>query len=1201
MAERIACIDFSKAPKDFRQVALEPGYPLLDRTNANARIVSKWLGRLAAEPERRGDVVSWYVRSEQGARLDGVAVCPITAKDLKGGLKSELKELQKRLDAAAPRTRAEQAVHRTLKDNLAALTENSGRSDLDSSFFKYQDEQGKWRLLWMWGFERTDPSSADVPAALCVKHDCRTLFLNSAETKGKCPHCKTALPIPPNPVKRLAVALVLLLMMAGAGFGGWWFMQPRAVLKGVVLWAGNNQPVAGAEIRIPRLDLTTKTDAAGQFQLLRLPEGPAEIQIAAVGYHPKTQTETLTVGEETSLKIPLDGNASLTGRIINGMGEKVPVEDAVIQVVGTDLQEKSNHKGEFRIEGLPGGGRQIHVSAAGFPEKDLDVKLTAEKAETVTLELIGEAILAGQILQANNEKPISGAKAEVIGTGQSAEADADGWFVIKNLPAGKGELEVTAEGFATHRGDILLAEGKERSERVLLLGAGILTGTVLSASDNKPIPGATVQIEGTRLSAQTDPSGRFSLPGIPSGTVRVKVSAAGYLTAKLDRALQTGKQTNVEVKLEGGAVLAGVVTDGTTNRPLPNAQVEVEAYPNPLRTDDAGAFKIEGVKAGSAKITVKANGLKTETVTKTLKSGEETQVEIQLVGDAKLAGTLSDGLTGHPIADAEIQILDTVLKGKTDDGGKFEINGPKSGSAKIEVAATGYPSQTFSQKLDSGRTTSAAWELSGNAVLTGIVTDPAKNNAPVPEAVATIAGTKISAKSDAKGQFRLEKLPALPIKFDITAAGYKPQTVSQTLSPSKPNEVKVLLGGDAVLVGRVYDEITGQPIPGATIGLEGFNLSAVTDAEGKFRLENAFAGEHTVNASAKAYPTKSQAVTLKSLTPGQKPVEVSIGLSGTAVATGKVVSPDGSPIEGAAVKLAGTKHQANTDETGTYELKKLPGQKVSLDIFAANYKTETVAANLKTGKTTTIPATQLTSGLNVAGEIINALNEKSVSGAKLKIEGSRIEAVSDAEGRFQLNAVPVNPFTLNVEGDGFYPETLEVDPTTGGRDIKPVLAPILKPGEIRIVLLWGQNIPDLDLHLYITEKNGKKIHVWHKNRKTPTATLDVDNRNGYGPETITIKNPNPGDYLIVAHAYQDPKNQNPLKISESAAEVRVYQAGKKKGDQIRASDKPGENGSQNPLGADHPVWYVGRITVTGNGDAKLEFYGRYNYKDDLPD
>ena len=177
---------------------------------------------------------------------------------------------------------------------------------------------------------------------------------------------------------------------------------------------------------------------------------------------------------------------------------------------------------------------------------------------------------------------------------------------------------------------------------------------------------------------------------------------------------------------------------------------------------------------------------------------------------------------------------------------------------------------------------------------------------------------------------------------------------------------------------------------------------------------------------------------------------------------------------------------------------------------------------------------------------------------------------------------------------------MAVDPKTG-QSIKPVLSPILKPGEIRIVLLWGQKIPDLDLHLYITEKDGNKIHIWHKNRKSPTATLDVDNRNGYGPETITIKNPNPGEYLIVAHAYQDPKNQVPLKISQSDAEVRVYQAGKKQGDQIRASNTPGENGTDNPLGADHPTWYVGRIVVSDDGKADLQFYGRYNYKDKLPE
>ena len=533
-----------------------------------------------------------------------------------------------------------------------------------------------------------------------------------------------------------------------------------------------------------------------------------------------------------------------------------------------------------------------------------------------------------------------------------------------------------------------------------------------------------------------------------------------------------------------------------------------------------------------------------------------------------------------------MQILDTVLKGKTDKAGKFEISGSRSGPAKIEVAANGYPNQTFSEKLESGRRTPAAWELMGNAVLTGIVTDPAKK-APVAGAVATIAGTEIAAKSDAKGQFRLEKLPALPLKLHITAAGYKPQTVSQDLSPTKPNEVKILLGGDAVLTGKVYDTITNKPIPGVTIGLEGYSLSATTDAAGKFRLEDAFAGKHAVTATSTAYPKESKTVTLES----EKTLDVPIGLTGNAVAVGKVLSPNGAPLEGAVVKLAGTKHQAETDRSGAYELKELPGDQVALEVSAKNYKSQTVTGDLKAGQSTRLPETKLTSGLDVTGQVINALNEKSLPGIKIKIDGTDIEAASDASGRFQLNAVPVRPFTLQLEGEGFYPETLEVDPSTGTRDIKPVLAPILGPGEMRIVLLWGRKIQDLDLHLYITEKNGQKIHVWHKNRKTPTANLDVDNRNGFGPETITIKNPNPGEYMIVAHAYQDPKAESTLKMSESGAEVRVYQAGRKKGDRIRVrTDKD----------AELPVWYAGRIIVSDNGTPKLEAFGRYNYKSALP-
>ena len=150
-------------------------------------------------------------------------------------------------------------------------------------------------------------------------------------------------------------------------------------------------------------------------------------------------------------------------------------------------------------------------------------------------------------------------------------------------------------------------------------------------------------------------------------------------------------------------MLAGVVIDATTNRPLPNA--EVVWFRRPLQSANRRRRGLQGrraLKAGPATIKVKAGGLKSETVTKTLKSGEETKVEIKLLGDAKLAGTLNDGLTGLPIADADVQIEETVLKGKTGKDGRFEISGPRSGPAKIEVAAKGYLQSNLFPRTGSG-------------------------------------------------------------------------------------------------------------------------------------------------------------------------------------------------------------------------------------------------------------------------------------------------------------------------------------------------------------------------------------------------------------------------------------------------------------------------------------------------------------------
>lgn len=65
-----------------------------------------------------------------------------------------------------------------------------------------------------------------------------------------------------------------------------------------------------------------------------------------------------------------------------------------------------------------------------------------------------------------------------------------------------------------------------------------------------------------------------------------------------------------------------------------------------------------------------------------------------------------------------------------------------------------------------------------------------------------------------------------------------------------------------------------------------------------------------------------------------------------------------------------------------------------------------------------------------------------------------------------------------------------------------VLSPVLPPGKTRFVLQWADEPEDLDLHL-----KGPDFHISYRNMKNAPnrARLDVDEQEGYGPETITLE------------------------------------------------------------------------------------------------
>ena len=82
----------------------------------------------------------------------------------------------------------------------------------------------------------------------------------------------------------------------------------------------------------------------------------------------------------------------------------------------------------------------------------------------------------------------------------------------------------------------------------------------------------------------------------------------------------------------------------------------------------------------------------------------------------------------------------------------------------------------------------------------------------------------------------------------------------------------------------------------------------------------------------------------------------------------------------------------------------------------------------------------------------------------------------------------------------------------------------LKENQMRVVLTWGEMPSDLDSHLLYSLSNGNNGHIYYRKKENILnnvciAKLDVDDVDGYGPETTTIYNDETGDYTFYVDNY----------------------------------------------------------------------------------
>ncbi|MEZ4644831.1 MAG: carboxypeptidase regulatory-like domain-containing protein [Chloroflexota bacterium] len=133
------------------------------------------------------------------------------------------------------------------------------------------------------------------------------------------------------------------------------------------------------------------------------------------------------------------------------------------------------------------------------------------------------------------------------------------------------------------------------------------------------------------------------------------------------------------------------------------------------------------------------------------------------------------------------------------------------------------------------------------------------------------------------------------------------------------------------------------------------------------------------------------------------------------------------------------------------------------------------------------------------GQVTDAVTGNPIAGAQVCINGTSLCANTDANGNYTIADAPTGDQTLTATVGGYIAVTDQAVTIAAGETTeRPVaLSPELPEGELRIVLEWAEAPSDLDVYLVLP--SGTSINWSVKGQLTEGATLDKDDRDGFGP------------------------------------------------------------------------------------------------------
>ena len=588
----------------------------------------------------------------------------------------------------------------------------------------------------------------------------------------------------------------------------------------------------------------------------------------------------------------------------------------------------------------------LHAEAGGHLETSQP--WTASAAVRLRLEPCRERTI--ELRDPRGKNPLRGIDVQTQEGGWKAGSDERGQASIC-APAGR-DLSLTFEsrGIPLGKGVLRPARKEDASPAVIPLGAPpTASGKVVDAVTRRPLAGALVWPEGhpaafvraaadgswtVALATETDGRVRAAAPGyLPAMVGGPGAPAAGPILAMSPRPI--GDRTASGVVLdEGGRPVAGAAIDlissvGSTTEPLPKQGSAISA-----RSDQQGRFKSR-LSQGSWDLRAGAPGLAATVVRGIVVGPGRDPVDLGTVvlrRGVALDGQVVD-LQGKPIAGCQVRVLPAggmaltrfLAAGAQDENaetlsgadGGFTLTGlPEGQPITLVVSGEGYLSATR-QGIRAPAERPLRVTLSPGSRISGRVVD--ESGAPVTRAQVLAVyegggpgGGGAAESLDENGGFVIQNVSPGRFTLAVAAPGFQPAQRKgiEVVAGKDVSGLEVTVHKGAVVEGRVTTT-EGRPVAGAHLrvmptGNAGNPLlaalglpEAVADGDGAYQLEGVPEGARSIVAEERDHPKVVQTLAVQS---GSNHLDFQLA-DGREV-SGRVVDPQGQPVQGAEVSLS---------------------------------------------------------------------------------------------------------------------------------------------------------------------------------------------------------------------------------------------------------------------------------------------------------